>query len=124
MKFGTLLSIRNIITENKDEKLPASVAYKFMKFLSLTEEDLKFFVTRFQEIINKYSKKDENGEVIRQDDNIAIQEGKYAECQKELDELYTTEAICPSIEFTLEELGSLKLSVQEMCEFEELIRED
>lgn len=124
MNLNKLLNIRGIISENKDEKLPASVAYKFMKFLASTEEDLKFFVTRFQEIINKYGRKGEDGEVVRQDGNIAIQEGKYAECQKELDELYTTEAICPSIEFTLEELGSLKLSVQEMCAFEELIRED
>ena len=103
----------------KIEKVNMSIktTYKFSRFFKELEEHIKFFDDTLTNLIKEYGKKDANGEYVLTENNqgVIIQEDKYDECMKKVQELNDLEpnlVYIPS--FTLDELEDLNLSVEEL----------
>ena len=66
--------------------LPLKAAYKLNKIRKAVEKEGEFYSEKFQEILNDYAKKDENGELVFSEngDQIMIKDDMIDECNKAL----------------------------------------
>lgn len=87
--------------------LPLKGAYKLNKIKKAVEKENEFYIEKFQEIVNKYAKTDENGNLVYSDDGnqIMIKDGMVDECNKALDDLQNLEVQIENYGLTLEDLG-------------------
>lgn len=87
--------------------LPLKGAYKLNKIKKAVEKENEFYVEKFQEIVNKYAKTDDNGNLVYSDDGnqIMIKDGMVDECNKALEDLQNLEVQIENYGLTLEDLG-------------------
>lgn len=117
-------NLRNLHGVLKNQTLPIRLAYKFSKIFKKAEEENAFYVENLTKIINKYSEKDENGNpIILPNQNIKVQKEYVEIAQKEIDELENLEIDFPDITFTLDELDSIRLTVEQLDTFLPFIAE-
>lgn len=69
--------------------LPLKGAYKLNKIRKAVDKESEFYSEKFQEIVNTYAKKDEEGNVVFSEDGgqILIQDDKIIECNQALEDL-------------------------------------
>lgn len=121
MKLGNLIQARKTLMAYTDEKLSAKLAYKMMKFVKSTSDDVAFYDEKIKEIIMKYAEKDDNGEIINDNGNIKLVKGTANDCQKEINAVVDVDIDKPQVGFFLSELNELKLSATEMFALDEFI---
>lgn len=98
--------------ENEDffnkTNLPLKGAYKINKIRKALEKEGEFYTNKFQEIVDTYAKKDDDGNLIFNEDGsqIIIQEDKISECNEALAELQQLEVDIDTYNLTLEDLGT------------------
>ena len=87
--------------------LPLKGAYKLNKIKKAVEKENEFYIEKFQEIVNKYAKKDENDNLVYSDDGnqIMIKDGMIEECNKALEDLQQLEIQIENYGLTLDDLG-------------------
>lgn len=124
MKLYNLLQIRKILNSHTQDAMSTTLAYKIMKFIKQTESEETFYTNKLQEIINKYAKRDENGEYVYEGDGVKIVEGKVNECNNEINDLAATDVEIPNIKFTLDELAPLSFTVADLYLLDDVIKED
>lgn len=90
-----------------DVNLPLKGAYKINKIRKAIEKEGEFYSTKFQEIVNTYAKKDDNGDLVFSEDGeqIIIQDDKIEECNQALSELQRLEVEIDNYNLTIEDLG-------------------
>ena len=87
--------------------LPLKGAYKINKIKKAVEKESEFYQEKFQEIVDQYARKDENGEVVFSEDGnqIMIKEGMVEECNKALEDLQGLEVEIDNYGLILDDLG-------------------
>ncbi len=87
--------------------LPLKGAYKLNKIRKAVEKESEFYSEKFQEIVNTYAKKDEDGNVIFSEDGgqILIQDDKIVECNQALEDLQQLTIEIDNYNLSLEDLG-------------------
>ena len=87
--------------------LPLKGAYKLNKIKKAIEKEADFYTEKFQEIVDTYAQKDDNGELVFSEDGnqIMIKDGMVEECNKALEDLQALEVEIENYEFTLRDLG-------------------
>ena len=122
MDLNKLLQIRNVLLTHVNDKIKASLAYKFMKYLKATDAEEEFYLKRMQEITAEYGEKDADGKVASNaDGKVTIQRDKVEDCKKLLEELGTTNVETPDTKFAIDDLSELKLTIKEMYILDDLI---
>lgn len=122
MKLGNLIQARKALMAYADEKVSAKLAYKMMKFVKATSDDVAFYDEKIKEIIMKYAEKDEKGEIVNDDGNIKLIKDSADACQKEINAVAEIDVDKPQVGFLLSELDELKLSATEMFVLDEFIK--
>ena len=124
MNITTLISTAKIFNQFVQTKTSPKLAYKIMKFCKSVAVEEEFYNAKRNEIINTYAIKDENGQVVVNNDGmISIVPDKISEANAVMQELNSLEVEAPSIKFTLDELEGLKLSVADMFALDAFIEE-
>lgn len=123
MKLFEIINARMTVAMLYKEKVAGKLAYKFLKFLSATETDEKFYKEKLQEIIEKYGEKDEKGKFIETETGIQIQKEYRDDCHKAIVELESTEVDKPSLSITYDELEDIKISTEGMTSLFAFIQE-
>ena len=87
--------------------LPLKGAYKLNKIRKNVEKEADFYSDKFQEIVDTYAKKDEEGNVVFSEDGnqIMIIEDKIQECNEKLADLQNLEEEINKYDLKLEDLG-------------------
>lgn len=90
-----------------EASIPLKGAYKINKIQKAVEKESEFYGTKFQEILDKYAKKDENGDLIFNEDGtqITIQEDKIVECNEALENLQNLEVEIDNYNLSIDDLG-------------------
>lgn len=90
-----------------EANIPLKGAYKLNKIKKAVEKEGEFYITKLQEILEKYAKRDEEGNLIFSEDEtqIEIKEGMVEECNKELNDLENLEVEIDNYGLTIEDLG-------------------
>ena len=115
MKMYEVLELQNLYNSISHIKMPLKTTYKFARLMRRAEEEINFYQTKFNEIVEEYGVK-ENGEYKLSSDgsSIVIIPGKEAECNIKLTELRLLDIPIKDITFTIEELEGIDISVQEL----------
>ena len=87
--------------------LPLKGAYKLNKIKKAVEKEGEFYTEKFQEIVDTYAKKDDDGNLVYSEDGnqIMIKDGMVEECNKALADLQELEVQVENYGLTLEDLG-------------------
>ena len=102
-----IIDFRNNISFFADSSLPLKGAYKINKIRKDVEKEAEFYSEKFQEILDKYSKKDENGNMVfsEEGDQIMISDGMVDECNEALTNLQNLEVEINNYNLTIDDLG-------------------
>lgn len=102
-----VINFRNNISFFSGVNLPLKGAYKLNKIRKDLDKESDFYNEKFQEIVEKYSRKDENGEIVFNEDGsqIMIQEDLIDECDKALTDLQSLEIEVDNYNLTIDDLG-------------------
>ena len=116
MNMNQIMEFKGFYEGVKDKKLPLKVAYKLNKLITKVEEEIAFYQSTFSKIIEEYAERDENGNYIFIDGNASIKiiPGKEEECNKKVRELNELPLVIEGIEFDLDELDCLDMTIAEM----------
>lgn len=114
MKMYEVLALQDFCVLTQDKKLPIKTAYKISRLNRCVEEEIQFYQKEFTKIINEYGLR-ENGQLVYSEDRTSIKiiPGKEDECSKKFIELRELE-LDININFTIEELENLDLTVSQM----------
>lgn len=120
-----VFKILDIYKRVKGLKVQAKVAYKFNKLCSSLERDADFYNEELNKIVQQYGEKEEDGSFKRTPDGgIQVKEGQIESAQKDINNLLALEVDVPDIDFTVDELDGLELSIEEFNSMLPFINED
>lgn len=115
MKMHEILDLQNLYNTISNIKLPLKTTYKFTRLMKRAEEEIVFYQEKFREIIEEFAQKENDEYKISKDGtSIAIIPGKEAECAERIAELRNLEVPIDNIKFTIDELESIDVSIQEL----------
>ena len=102
-----IIAFRNNGDFFADATLPLKVAYKLNKLKKAVEVEGDFYRTKFEEIVDKYAKKDENGRYEYSEDGnqIMIKEDMIDECNQALLDLQTLTVEVDNYNLTIDDFG-------------------
>ena len=89
MKMIDALNFLEAYSSIKNKSLKINIIYKLSKCFEVCEKERDFYQQQFTNILNKYAKKDENGNFVYTEEKtgILIDEPQQKVCEKELSEL-------------------------------------
>lgn len=87
--------------------LPLKVAYKLNKLKKAIEVEGEFYTSKFQEIVDEYAKRDENGNLKYSEDGsqIMIKDGMIEECNQALVDLQELTVEIDNCNLTIDDFG-------------------
>ena len=102
-----LINFRNNGDFFATANVPLKGAYKINKIRKAVEKESEFYSEKFQEIIDSFAQKDENGNLKFSEDGsqILIQDGKIDECNQALEDLQGLEVEVENFNLTIDDLG-------------------
>ena len=102
-----IIAFRNNGDFFANASLPLKVAYKLNKLKKAVEVEGEFYSSKFQEIVDNYAKKDENGNIVFSDDGnqIMIKEGMVDECNQALEDLQSLTVEIDNCNLTIDDFG-------------------
>lgn len=105
--MSQILTFRQHVGFFLNQRLPLPVAYKLTKINNAVDKEAEFYQEKFNEIVDKYSKKDENGNVVFSEDGeqIMIQDDLISECNQALEELMDLETEIDTFNLKIEDFG-------------------
>lgn len=107
------LRIYNIL--KIENTLSIKTSYKLVQLSNKCQEHMVFYREKFEEIINQYAKKDENGNIIvAENEGIQIKDGAQDECFGRLTELDLLEVDLPDLKFSIDEFEKVNLSPEQL----------
>lgn len=116
----------NFLGTLNNKQLPIKVSYAISKNVSKLERELKIYNSEREKIINKYCKKDEEGNLVIDENNqYHIEYENIDVCNKELNELLDIEIEVNIHKFKLNDLmyGNYEMSPSEMALIDYMIEE-
>lgn len=111
-----MLDFRNNADFFDSQVIPLKGAYKLNKIKKAIAKETEFYGEKFQEIVDKYAQKDENGQIVFSDGGgqILIKDGMVEECNKALDDLQNLEVEIDNCNLKLEDLGDIECTPEQL----------
>ena len=111
-----IIDFRETAQAFRAKSLPLQGAYNLMKISNALDKEMEFYSTKFQEILNTYGDKDENGnfKFSADGDQIIIKDGMVDECNEALGNLLNMEVTVDNLDFTIENLGEMNCTPEEL----------
>lgn len=127
MKIAKILAFEQVYPKLKNLPLNVKTSFILSKIHQLALLDIEIYKNSLSNIINKYGKKDENGNLkISENDNfIPIEENKIKECQKEIEELENIEVNNYDIyKISIEDLINIELTPEDLDNLTAFLKEE
>lgn len=113
--INQLLGMEPTLDKLKDKKVPFKVAYKLTKLYNAVHEELQFYYTKLNEIIQKYGELNEDGTPKYIDNGIKIKSDKLADAQKEIDELIGVYVSLPEIKIKTNDFDKVDICIDDLA---------
>ena len=125
IELGKLIMAHRTLEAYAKERVCVKLAYKIFLFRKKAAEHEEFFSSKVNGIIKECSLKDDAGKLkCDENGNALIDKAKVEECKKAIAEVENLKVEKPSLDFILEELSEIKMSVEDLARLEDFIREE
>lgn len=124
--LNEITAIRNVINEYIDMDINPKTAYKLVKIMNLTNQDAQFYDNKINDLLKKYGRRDDNGElIIDENGGIVIPTESISQAEAELEELGAIEIDSLDGYFiSLTELDELKLSCRKINSLMPILKDE
>ena len=114
LKMGEIINFNYFYDEVRTQKLSLKVLYKLSNLSKAINEKSEFYREKFQEILNEYGEKDENGQLIPTEDGrgIKIKTGLEKDCFDKVNELQNLEVEMPDVVFDIDDFGDIEMTME------------
>lgn len=124
MKMYEIIDLQGLYQSIANIRLPLKTSYKFTRLMRRVEEELIFYQTKLQEILEDCAEMIDGRPALTPDGrSIMVAQDKRVECEKRLTELRNLEVQIEGIKFSLEELEGIDISIAELSCLMSLIEE-
>jgi hypothetical protein len=115
-QISNILGFNKLLDNLSEKKLPLDIAYKMAKLRMAFAPEIKFYEERFNQYIDLYVDRDEEGHPIATEDGkgVRIKQEKVKECGEKLTELSQMQVDIPDITFKLSDFAGINFSVDDM----------
>lgn len=115
IKMSQAMQINRLYPKFNSRSLPIKVTYKLSKLFSALSKEEEFYSSEFKKLLEEYAMYDEEGRLMLSEDkeNILLRQDELKEAQKKFMELENLEVEIPDIEFSLDDLDGIELSIEE-----------
>lgn len=96
----------DVLSALTNKQLPVKVSYAIAKNVAKIEAELKTYNSEREKLLEKYSKKDEEGKSITENGNVTIQEDKVQEWDKDIADLLAIENEIDIHKFSINEFNN------------------
>lgn len=128
MILKDIINMQQTLSNIISQKLPFSLAYKFSKLAKIVDENIQFYSTSLKQIIDEYAEKDEEGNILHDENNpdmIKVKSALIEEFQQKVEELSNVEIADEVPTFTFSDLeDKIELTTQEVLALMPVIREE
>jgi hypothetical protein len=116
MKLYEVLEFRALYEKIKSIDLPVRLSYKFLKFFRKIQDEIDFYQKEQFKILDEFGIKDEKGNLEYTEDKsgVKIKEGTEEICHKKMEELLNLDIEIKDVNFSLDELEQLNLSLEDL----------
>lgn len=124
VRLRNIIDGTEVLRKLAGQPLKGRTAFQVSKILKKLEEELNLFNSTRVELIKKYSKVDENNQIIQDENgNVQLQEDKLNDFNNEIAELLNTSIEINSGKIKLVDIEDINFTPAEMMALEELIEE-
>jgi hypothetical protein len=123
MKIVELLNIKKALMPQAQKKLPVALSYKLFKLIQRAEQEEPFYKEKLRSILNEYAAHDEKGNIAIDEKGVFITEDNKDAFTEKMKELNDIEVDGVDVQFTLDELSPLELSIEDMAALSKIIKE-
>lgn len=109
--ISSILSFPEFYSNVKKSEISIQTAHKLFQLKSEIEPHIAFYKESFQKIVETFSEKDENGEILKTPDGEGIKIKKESEkaCSEKINELVNFQIEISDIFFELKEFEEIKM---------------
>ena len=120
-----VLALQPVYDLIKKKTLPVKTAYKLSRLFKAIENEARFYTEQLNTIIEQYALRNENGDKVTTNEGNSIQIApEYIDVtSQKINELLGLDVELPDLMFSLDELDSLGLTMEEVNAFFPLIQE-
>ena len=124
VKCGIIYNAFQTVMEFSEKMMPVKLTGKFLRLSNDLSKELEFIDKQRQMIIEKYGKKDENGQLVVENDMVSFENDENAQkAQEELNELSNMEIEITDRHITEEELeaAGIELNMNQFAALENFL---
>lgn len=121
-KRTNIKELYDLIERLKTKVFDVSIQYKFLVLLKKTNEELDLLNEQILLLAEEFGMRDENNQLIYENNIIKINPQKKIECAKKVSSIYNVNVTYPDIYFTFDELIPLGLNLGELALLEPFIK--
>ena len=120
-----VLALQPVYDLIKKKTLPIKTAYKLSRLFKAIDTESRFYTEQLNTIIEQYALRNENGDKVTSNEGNSIQIApEYIEItSQKINELLSLDVELPDSMFSLDELDSLGLTMEEVNAFFPLIQD-
>lgn len=120
-----VLALQPVYDLIKKKTLPIKTAYKLSRLFKVIDSEARFYTEQLNTIIEQYALRDENGDKVTTNEGNSIQIAPdYIDLtSQKINELLSLDVELPDLLFSLDELDSLGLTMEEVNAFFPLIQD-
>ena len=121
--LNDIITNNNLFREIHNKPMTARAAFKVARLIRELDKENEMFDKQRIEIIKQYAKRDENGDMVEENNQVIIDENKLNEFEKEFNSLLETQVEVNAEKLNIEDLGDIQLTPQQTMSLEKFINE-
>lgn len=121
-KSENLIYLQNIIDKIKTKTFSIETQYKFLKISKIIKSEIAILEEQKHLLVEQYGEKDDDQNYITKNGAIKIRDDSINECARKVRELNEMEISFPDIYFSLNELDSIGLTLEDLMYLDPFIK--
>ena len=114
IKMSEVLILNTLYNKIKTQSTSIRTTYKLSKLFKAVQKENEFYTEQLNAIIDEYADRDENGSpIVLEGGGIKVKEGFSDVTKEKLAELWDIDVSLPDIKFTIDELDTISLTVED-----------
>lgn len=122
LKIADLLNSTDVLQKLAGKELKAKLAWQVGRMLKEAEKEIQSFNETRMQLINKYGSKDENGELVMdENNNCKIEPESINNFSNELNELIASEIEINAHKIKIDDIENINFTPSEMAQLEPFV---